>query len=133
MPRPSSDRTITDEIAALRGLVEQLAGHLECLIHSIDELTFEIHWRNNQLSVPITSLPPTVLTSLPLDPLAADWQINPVKLLSSGSWAAKLLYLHWLFVRSRFFVEFYRLRRRPHDCNRTVRTRVVADRLRATE
>lgn len=70
-PTPS----VASEIAELRRAIERLADEVRVLRDAVDEARDEFTWaaRNDKLRCP---LPLTVLTSMPLDPLAKDWELN---------------------------------------------------------
>jgi hypothetical protein len=77
MPKRSSRaRTTADELAELRVSVDHLVDQVQVLVGSVDELTQEVQWRNNQLRGRIPSPTPLVLTSMPADPTAQDWKLN---------------------------------------------------------
>ncbi len=66
---------LATEIAELRQAVERLADEVRVLRDVLDEARDEFTWaaRNDKLG---GALPPTVLTSMPLDPLSKDWELN---------------------------------------------------------
>lgn len=76
MAKAPTNRSTAAELADLRQAIERLADAVAVLIQVVDQLTDEVQWRNNQLRD--LSLPPLVLTSMPKDPTARDWQINRV-------------------------------------------------------
>jgi hypothetical protein len=76
MPKgKASAASLTEEIAELRLAIERLADEVRVLRDALDEARDEFTWaaRNDKLG---GALPPTVLTSMPLDPLSKDWQLN---------------------------------------------------------
>lgn len=67
------------ELADLRQAVEHLSQQVQVLTEAVDSLTDEIQWRNHQLRDSTEMPKPFVLRSMPLDPCAANWEINRVK------------------------------------------------------
>lgn len=76
MPR-SKTPSVAQELAELRQAVARLTEIVNVLVDSIDALTDELQWRNNQLRNGYRHV--TVLTSMPKDPCAKDWQINRLR------------------------------------------------------
>jgi hypothetical protein len=75
-PTNSNEKPATEEVAKLRLAIEALMDYLESLTQSIDNLTIELQWQNRQTSDDRYSPTTPILTSMPLDPTARDWQIN---------------------------------------------------------
>lgn len=76
MTIPASDEPLGQLIASIQLALEQLTDQVSLFRLAVDELATEIQWRNNQERSPMPLRSQFVLTSMPLDPLAADWQIN---------------------------------------------------------
>lgn len=76
MRNRDSERGSPDDIGQLRQTIEQLTDAIRLLTQSVDELSTELQWRNSQVAVRHVAPAPPVLTSMPLDPLADNWQIN---------------------------------------------------------
>lgn len=66
------------ELSELHAAVDRLTDYVKVLTVAVDELTREIQWRNRQLEDPPHSPHRVILTSMPLDPTADDWQLNRV-------------------------------------------------------
>jgi hypothetical protein len=76
--RPSkADRDPTD-LSELHAAVDRLTQYVQVLTNSVDELTREIQWHNRQFDESLPSPHRVVLTSMPLDPTAHDWELNRV-------------------------------------------------------
>jgi hypothetical protein len=75
-PQNSKDEPATEEAVELRLAIEALMDYVESLTQSIDNLTIELQWRNRQDNDGRYTSTATILTSMPLDPAARDWQIN---------------------------------------------------------
>jgi hypothetical protein len=75
-PKNSKDEPATKEAVELRLAIEALMDYVESLTQSIDNLTIELQWRNPQDNDGRYTPTATILTSMPLDPTARDWQIN---------------------------------------------------------
>lgn len=65
-------------LADLECVMQELSDRVEVLTDAVDALRTEIEWRNNQSRGAGETPEPFVLRSMPLDPCAADWQINRV-------------------------------------------------------
>ena len=77
MPRRTSDdESLREALADLRGTVEELRDQMRVLTTAIDDLTLELQWRNRQSQDDRYSSRNPVITSMPLDPSADDWEIN---------------------------------------------------------
>lgn len=76
MRNHDSKRPSPDDSDQLRQAIEQLTDAIRLLTQSVDELSTELQWRNNQDAERHVAPAPLVMTSMPLDPLADDWQIN---------------------------------------------------------
>lgn len=73
-PRQSSEKD--QWLEAIR----ELRDEIHVLRMALDELREEVQWANRNGERGAQSLPkPFVLTSMPLDPAAEDWEINRVK------------------------------------------------------
>ena len=79
MPSTRARSPTTEELSALRDAIDRLTDHVDRLTLAVDELFVQMEWSNNQRSPDYVPDPPFVLTSLPLDPAATDWQINRVR------------------------------------------------------
>jgi hypothetical protein len=71
----SSDTTLPGQLALLRQTVERLADEVRVLCDALDEASDHFTWaaQNDKLGC---RAPLTVLTSMPLDPLSKDWELN---------------------------------------------------------
>jgi hypothetical protein len=72
----SDDESVSEELAELRTSIDELRDYVQILTRAIDDLTIELQWRNRQSNDGQFSPTTPVLTSMPLDPTARDWQIN---------------------------------------------------------
>jgi hypothetical protein len=68
------------ELSELQSAVDRLTEYVHVLTIAVDELTREIQWRNRQVDDFDQPDPPrrVVLTSMPIDPAAEDWELNRV-------------------------------------------------------
>ena len=71
--------TVAQEVASLRAVIDRLVDRVQVLTDSLDALTDEVQWHNNQQRDRYERPPPMVVTSLPKDPCAKDWQINQLR------------------------------------------------------
>ncbi len=74
--RSSSRSSTAADVAELRAAVEHLADHVQCLTQAIDELADQLQWRSRQTRGDDFHAGPVVLTSMPVDPTAEEWQID---------------------------------------------------------
>lgn len=67
-------QSLSEEVRDLREAVTGLSDQIKVLRIALDEIFDELGWaaQNDKLRVPY----PAPLTSMPLDPLAADWELN---------------------------------------------------------
>jgi hypothetical protein len=71
MTRRTDAEENSAELNELQSTIERLSGQVRCLTMAVDELTTELHWRNNQLAVAIDECCP-VCHSERADREAAD-------------------------------------------------------------
>jgi hypothetical protein len=71
-------RTLTQQVEALSGHVDTLAQRIQILTLAVDDVREELGWALNNDKFRGEPPPPMHITSLPRDPLAADFgeQIN---------------------------------------------------------
>jgi hypothetical protein len=73
MPRHAREAVDEDQLLAT---IRELSQEVRVLREAVDELREELQWSNRN---PLPHNPPSsrfVLTSMPLDPAAEDWEIN---------------------------------------------------------
>jgi hypothetical protein len=64
----------------LRDVIRELRNEVQVLRQVLDELRDEVQWANRNGEPADSRLPrPFVLTSMPLDPAAKNWEINRLK------------------------------------------------------
>lgn len=76
MRKRDIERRSPDDSEQLHEAVKRLTDAIRLMTQSVDELTTELQWRNNQDAARDVPPAPPILTSMPLDPLADDWRIN---------------------------------------------------------
>jgi hypothetical protein len=55
MTRRTDAEENSAELNELQSTIERLSGQVRCLTMAVDELTTELHWRNNQRAVALLS------------------------------------------------------------------------------